>query len=320
MTKTTFGKIKIGGKFKFPNDPENVELEKVSKTHYIAHGGSGSGTKNRANSPNQEVIVEGYKLHYPSLKKLTQINYTDPRVNTEGRTIHVEKEGNFRSGENNTHGHYVVYEDKGMPGSYIGIHVGSEISEDSGEAPVSVIAMDTNRSTVVNRVAYRMRQSKIAEGEVVEEIKKPKSGTPDWHKHKIAVDTVKNPMKSLMGGPSEKEAINILKSDFGYTDKDIKKLREDIQHLAGITLSEECLDVVTNELKEAKNSKKSRIDAMREILKGHQHNKIEGKMVDAFSASAYVKIYDALSQPNRDKIESLPIVKAMDVVWKLINR
>ncbi len=225
MTKK-FKDLKIGQKFKMPNDPENTTLEKVSKTHYVAHGGSGSGTKNKANN-NQEVMLESsgklagwiafynrkrleirlgtdakdmysaqqfamkhfkipkskrgllaispgydddinesYKMHYPSLKRLTQVNYTDPRVNTEGRKIYVEKEGNFRKGDTDTHGHYIVYEDSTMPGTYIGVHIGSELSEDGGDAPVNVVAMDTNRSAVVNRVAYRMRKSKIAETEL----------------------------------------------------------------------------------------------------------------------------------------------------------
>lgn len=60
----------------------------------------------------------------------------------------------------------------------------------------------------------------------LDEAKKPKKGTPEWHQHRIAVDTVKNPNKALLGGPSEKEAIKTLKKKFGYTDKDIKKLQK----------------------------------------------------------------------------------------------
>jgi len=58
------------------------------------------------------------------------------------------------------------------------------------------------------------------------EKKSPKKGTPEDKQYKIAVDTVKNPDKSLLGGPSEKEAIETLKKKFGYSDKDIKKLQE----------------------------------------------------------------------------------------------
>lgn len=108
---------------------------------------------------------ESYKIHYPSLSKLSSLQYTDPRVNTEGKRICAEKEGNFKKGDSNIHGHYVVYEDEGMPGSYIGVHIGSEINEDSGEAPINVVAIDTNRRAVVNRVAYRLRASQVAESE-----------------------------------------------------------------------------------------------------------------------------------------------------------
>jgi hypothetical protein len=104
-----------------------------------------------------------YKIHYPSLKKLSQLEYTDPRVNMDGKKIHIEKEGVFQKNENTIHGHYVVYEDSGFPGSYIGVHIGSELSEDGGDAPINVVAIDPSRSAVINRVSYRMRQSRVTE-------------------------------------------------------------------------------------------------------------------------------------------------------------
>jgi len=49
---------------------------------------------------------------------------------------------------------------------------------------------------------------------------------PDKHQKKIAIDTVKNPMKgALLGGPSAKEAEEILRKKFGYSDAQIKKLK-----------------------------------------------------------------------------------------------
>ena len=47
------------------------------------------------------------------------------------------------------------------------------------------------------------------------------------HQHKIARDTVKNPNKSLLGGPSAKEAEEILRKKYGYNDHKINKLKED---------------------------------------------------------------------------------------------
>jgi len=54
--------------------------------------------------------------------------------------------------------------------------------------------------------------------------KLPVKGSPDWHKHKIALDTVKNPNKALLGGPSLEDAKKMLKQHFGYSDKDLKSI------------------------------------------------------------------------------------------------
>ena len=48
----------------------------------------------------------------------------------------------------------------------------------------------------------------------------------DKHQKKIAIDTVKNPNKSLLGGPSPEEAEKMLKDKFGMSDKQIQKLKE----------------------------------------------------------------------------------------------
>lgn len=59
----------------------------------------------------------------------------------------------------------------------------------------------------------------------LKEKKLPKNPA-DKHQLKIAINTVKNPMKGkFMGGPSAEEAEKILKDKFGYTDSEIKKLK-----------------------------------------------------------------------------------------------
>lgn len=148
-----------------------MSINANSKEDAIKHVQKKIKERSRGPEPYQPELVaieESYKVHYPSLKKMTQLQYTDPRVNTEGKTIHVTKEGNFRKGDSNCQGTYIVYEDAGMPGSYIGVHIGNDINEESGEAPVSVVAIDTNRAAVVNRVAYRMRKS-VQEGTTMTE-------------------------------------------------------------------------------------------------------------------------------------------------------
>jgi hypothetical protein len=47
----------------------------------------------------------------------------------------------------------------------------------------------------------------------------------DKHQLKILIDTVKNPMKGLLGGPDAKEAEHILRTKFKYTDAQIHKLK-----------------------------------------------------------------------------------------------
>ena len=54
-------------------------------------------------------------------------------------------------------------------------------------------------------------------------------GFGDKHQKRIAIDTVKNPSKSLLGGPSAKEAEETLRDKFGYDDKKIAKLKEGLQ-------------------------------------------------------------------------------------------
>lgn len=49
----------------------------------------------------------------------------------------------------------------------------------------------------------------------------------DKHQKKIAIDTVKNPNKSLLGGPSPEQAEKMLKDKFGMSDKQIAKLKGD---------------------------------------------------------------------------------------------
>jgi len=174
LNEATFkkgNKVTITGKMNKDFGPGPFKVTgKTTKDGYVPiednHGNDGQIHKNQLS-----LVNEGYKLHYPSLKKMVQLQYTDPRIATEGKNILVTKEGNFRKGDENISGHYIVYEDKGMPGTYIGVHISSDMNEDTGEpSAINVVALDTNRSTVTNRMTYRMRQSKIVEAEVVEEI------------------------------------------------------------------------------------------------------------------------------------------------------
>lgn len=46
----------------------------------------------------------------------------------------------------------------------------------------------------------------------------------------------------------------------------------------------------------------------------------EGIILDAFSASAMVQVYDALNDVNKAKLLGLPLIAAQNVVFKLLNK
>jgi len=55
----------------------------------------------------------------------------------------------------------------------------------------------------------------------------------------------------------------------------------------------------------------------RQILDSGSYKKVDGMLLDHFSASALVQIFDALSPENQAKLEAMSLDKAMDIVWKL---
>lgn len=65
--------------------------------------------------------------------------------------------------------------------------------------------------------------------------------------------------------------------------------------------------------------KTPRITRMRTIVENGQAVRMEGKLVDTFTASAYVKVAEALNETNRAKLEALPLSKAVALVWKLLK-
>lgn len=58
------------------------------------------------------------------------------------------------------------------------------------------------------------------------------------------------------------------------------------------------------------------IDQVRQVLDSGA-TKVDGMLLDHFSASALVQIFDALSPENQAKLEAMSLDRAMDVVWKL---
>ncbi len=57
----------------------------------------------------------------------------------------------------------------------------------------------------------------------------------------------------------------------------------------------------------------------RRIVVQGQYAKVNEVMVDQFSASAILVVYDALSAANKPKLESLPVGKAASVCFRLLK-
>jgi hypothetical protein len=43
-------------------------------------------------------------------------------------------------------------------------------------------------------------------------------------------------------------------------------------------------------------------------------------MLDTFTASAIVKVYDAVNDSNKKKLDSLKLPKLVNIVWKLLKK
>lgn len=61
------------------------------------------------------------------------------------------------------------------------------------------------------------------------------------------------------------------------------------------------------------------LEAIRKITREHQAAKVNEVLIDGYSASAVVQVYDALNDANKEKLLSLPVAKAVTVVFKLIK-
>lgn len=69
------------------------------------------------------------------------------------------------------------------------------------------------------------RESLGEVGKALREESKTAASIPDQHQLKILKDTVRNPMKGFLGGPSAEEAEETLREKFHFTDKQIRDLK-----------------------------------------------------------------------------------------------
>lgn len=62
-----------------------------------------------------------------------------------------------------------------------------------------------------------------------------------------------------------------------------------------------------------------RINAIRKIVTEGQYAKVDGTMIDGYSASAILKVYDNLNDENKARFASLPAGKMGEVAWKVLK-
>jgi hypothetical protein len=62
------------------------------------------------------------------------------------------------------------------------------------------------------------------------------------------------------------------------------------------------------------------IDELRLIVERKQFRFIHGVLVDLFTASAIVQIYDALSPDNQHRFMDFHITRIADITWKLFEK
>ena len=62
------------------------------------------------------------------------------------------------------------------------------------------------------------------------------------------------------------------------------------------------------------------ISQMRDIVNSHQYQKINGKMVDAFTAQHVIHLYDALDDAHKEKLNNLKLDKLIALTWKMFKK
>ena len=63
-----------------------------------------------------------------------------------------------------------------------------------------------------------------------------------------------------------------------------------------------------------------RIGAFRSIVANKQYAKIDGCMIDLFSAGYVVQVYDALSEANQTKYAAMPAPVMVSVAFKVAKK
>ena len=77
---------------------------------------------------------------------------------------------------------------------------------------------------------------------------------------------------------------------------------------------------MTEALREMYPLNEGTIDKVKEIASKKSAKKIDGVMVDSFTASAISQIYDKVNDANKKKMEKLPITKLANLAFKMMQK
>jgi|TARA_R110002020_G_scaffold257524_4_gene471217 hypothetical protein len=86
------------------------------------------------------------------------------------------------------------------------------------------------------------------------------------------------------------------------------------------TMREALEEVASFEIKEEVELDENVIDKVKKIASEKQAMKIDGVLVDMFTASAISQIYDKVNDANKKKMEKLPIIKLANLAFKMMQK
>ena len=76
---------------------------------------------------------------------------------------------------------------------------------------------------------------------------------------------------------------------------------------------------VTN-TQQSDNPGQSRIDSIRRIVEREQYAKIDGILIDLYSAGCILNVYDNLPQETQAKMRNLSMARMADVAFKILAK
>ena len=62
------------------------------------------------------------------------------------------------------------------------------------------------------------------------------------------------------------------------------------------------------------------IDVARRVVDKKGAEKIKGVMLDMFTASAIIQVYDKVNDKNKEKMEKMDLPKLAAAVWKILGK